>query len=314
MATSQAVAEGVVSVAQDIALAIRNAQPVVALESAVITHGLPYPRSLELAREMEHTVRLAGAVPATVAVIGGRIQVGLTGPELAGLATSEGNLKVGPRDFAMAIFDGASGGTTVAATMYAASKAGIVVFATGGIGGVHKENALDISADLEALARTSMIVVCAGAKAVLDLAATLEWLETMGIPIIGHGTEEFPAFYSRESGLGVTARLDSPREIARYWAIHRSLGLASALLVANPIPEASEIPASKMRPIIERASKEAKEQGLRGKEVTPFLLRRVSELSDRASERANVELLKNNARLAAEIAAAITRHETTKEA
>jgi pseudouridine-5'-phosphate glycosidase len=300
-------------VSPDIEAAIENEEPVVALESAVLTHGLPYPRSLALARRLEEAVREAGARPATVAVFKGRIRVGLTDAELAELAQSPSRIKVGPRDFARAMFEGASGGTTVAATMFAASRAGIQVFATGGIGGVHKENAFDVSPDLEALATTGMIVVCSGAKAVLDLAATMEVLETRSVPVVGYRTDVFPAFYSRESGLDVTMRLDSPEAVAKYWAAHKSMGAGSAVLVANPIPEAWAIPYSEMEPLINRASGEAKEQMLRGQALTPFLLRRVSELSDGRSMAANEALLANNARLAGEIAVCITSTEVPKE-
>jgi pseudouridine-5'-phosphate glycosidase len=313
MDTRELAAQAPILVAPEIRAAIQNTEAVVALESAVLTHGLPYPRSLALARRMEEAVREAGARPATVAVFEGRIRVGLTDAELVELAQSPTRIKVGPRDFARAILTGASGGTTVAATMFAASRGGIRVFATGGIGGVHKENALDVSPDLDALAKTAMIVVCSGAKAILDLAATLEVLETKSIPVIGYGTDEFPAFYSRESGLGVSMRLDSPAAVAEYWAAHSSLGAGSAVLVANPIPEAWAIPSRDMEPLINRASDEAKEQMLRGQALTPFLLQRVSELSDGRSMAANEALLASNARLAAEIAVCITSMEMPKE-
>jgi pseudouridine-5'-phosphate glycosidase len=296
---------GPIFVAPEVERAITNGRPVVALESAVVTHGLSYPRSLELARKMELTVREGGAVPATIAVIGGRIKIGVTEGELEALAQSASNLKVGPRDFARAIVEGASGGTTVAATMFAARRAGITVFATGGIGGVHKENRFDISADLGALAATAMIVVCSGAKAILDLAATLEWLEMMGVPVVGYRTDEFPAFYSRESGLDVSVRLDSPPAIAEYWEAHKSLGMEGAVLVANPIPESSAIPYREMEPLLDEASREARDQRLRGKALTPFLLQRVSDLSEGRSLIANEALLLSNARLAAEISSAI---------
>jgi pseudouridine-5'-phosphate glycosidase len=296
---------GPILVAPEVERAIINGTPVVALESAVVTHGLPYPGSLELARKMELTVREGGALPATIAVIGGRIKIGVDEGELAALAQSGSNLKVGPRDFARAIVEGASGGTTVAATMFAARRAGITVFATGGIGGVHKENRFDISADLGALAATAMVVVCSGAKAILDLAATLEWLEMMGVPVVGYRTDEFPAFYSRESGLDVSVRLDSPPAIAEYWEAHKSLGMEGAVLVANPIPESSAIPYREMEPLLDEASREARDQRLRGKVLTPFLLQRVSDLSEGRSLIANEALLLSNARLAAEISGAI---------
>jgi pseudouridine-5'-phosphate glycosidase len=296
---------GPIVVAPEIELALKSMSPVVALESAVVTHGLPYPRSIEMAHEMEGAVREAGGVPATIGMIDGRIRVGLNEAELAQLAKSRSNLKIGPRDFVRAILEKASGGTTVAATMFAGHRAGIKVFATGGIGGVHKENRFDISADLAALGATAMIVVCSGAKAILDLEATLECLETLGVPVVGYRTDEFPAFYSRRSGLPVSLRLESPQAIAEYWAAHRSLGMAGAVLVTNPIPEASAIPYGDMKPLLDQASHEAREQMVRGQAMTPFLLQRVSELSKGRSLAANEALLLNNARLAAEIAAAI---------
>lgn len=286
----------------EITRALNLGAPVVALESTVITHGLPHPQNLSLARDMEKNVRDAGAIPATVALLDGKIRLGLTDEELVRLSQSESTLKVSHRDFATAIVKKVNGGTTVAGTMLAANMSGIKVFATGGIGGVHKESAFDISTDLKALAETPMIVVCAGAKAILDLPATLEYMETMGIPVVGYQTDEFPAFYSRESGLNVSARLDSPQEIAEFAKAHWSLGLRSAILVTNPVPETDSIPASKMEPMIAKASAEAIEQGIHGQALTPFLLGRISELTKGKSLKANLSLLLNNARLAGEIA------------
>ena len=276
--------------------------PVVALESTVITHGLPHPQNLQLARDMEKQVRDAGATPATVALLDGTIRIGLSDLELIRLADAESTLKVSHRDFATALVKKMNGGTTVAGTMFAAQMAGIKVFATGGIGGVHKESAFDISTDLHALAEIPMIVVCAGAKAILDLPATLEYLETMGVPVVGYGTDEFPAFYSRESGLNVSVRLDSPKEIADFAKAHWGLGMKSGVLVANPIPETESISKSEMEPIIAKASAEAIEQGIHGQKLTPFLLSRISQLTEGKSLRANLALLLNNARLAAQIA------------
>ena len=219
-----------------------------------------------------------------------------------GFLIAESTLKVSHRDFATAIVKKANGGTTVAGTMFAANMAGIKVFATGGIGGVHKESAFDISTDLRSLAEIPTIVVCAGAKAILDLPATLEYLETMGVPVVGYGTDEFPAFYSRESGLGVSVRLDSPKEIAEFAQAHWNLGMKGGILVTNPIPEADAISAAKMEPIIAKASAEAIEQGIHGQKLTPFLLGRISELTKGKSMKANLALLLNNARLAAQIA------------
>lgn len=276
--------------------------PIVALESTVITHGLPQPQNLELARNMEKQVRDAKATPATVAVLDGKIRLGLSDEELVQLSESQSTLKVSHRDFAAAIVKKMNGGTTVAGTMLAAHMSGIKVFATGGIGGIHKESAFDVSTDLKALAETPMIVVCAGAKAILNLPATLEHLETMGVPVIGYRTDEFPAFYSRESGLNVSARLDSPQEIAEFAKAHWSLGLKSAVLVTNPVPETESIPKSEMEPIIAKASVEAMEKEIHGQALTPFLLGRISELTKGKSLKANLALLLNNAKLAGEIA------------
>ena len=286
----------------EITRALNMGAPIVALESTVITHGLPQPQNLELARDMEKTVRSAGAIPATVALLDGKIRLGLSDEELVRLSESESTLKVSHRDFATAIVKKTNGGTTVAGTMLAAHMSGVKVFATGGIGGVHKESPFDISTDLKALAETPMIVVCAGAKAILDLPATLEYLETMGVPVVGYQTDEFPAFYSRESGLNVSARLDSPKEIAEFAKAHWSMGLRSAVLVTNPVPEAESISKSKMEPIIAKASVEAMEKEIHGQALTPFLLGRISELTKGKSLKANLALLLNNARLAGEIA------------
>ncbi len=287
---------------QEVNGALNTGAPIVALESTVITHGLPRPQNLQLARDMEKQVRDAGATPATIALLEGKIRLGLSDEELVRLSEADSTLKVSHRDFATAIVKKADGGTTVAGTMFAAEKFGIKVFATGGIGGVHKESAFDISTDLRSLAEIPMIVVCAGAKAILDLPATLEYLETMGVPVIGYKTNEFPAFYSRESGLGVSARLDSPKEIADFAKAHWDLGMKSGILVTNPVPEAEAISKSEMEPIIARASAEAIEQGIHGQALTPFLLGRISQLTGGKSLRSNLALLLNNARLAAEIA------------
>ncbi|MGZ6347391.1 MAG: pseudouridine-5'-phosphate glycosidase [Anaerolineales bacterium] len=286
----------------EVDLALQKKLPVVALESTVITHGLPYPQNLQLARDMEAAVRSEGATPATVALIDGKVRIGLTDEELVRLAQAKSPLKITRRDFATAIIKKACGGTTVAGTMLAAYRAGIQVFATGGIGGVHKENPFDISADLNALAETPMIVVCAGAKAILDLPATLEVLETMGVPVVGYQTDEFPAFYSRESGLKVSARLDSPQEVVDFANAHWSMGMCSSILVTNPAPENEAIPKHELEPIIANASREAQEKKIHGQELTPFLLRRVSELTNGKSLRTNLALLLNNAHLAARIA------------
>ncbi len=289
----------------EITRALNLGAPIVALESTVITHGLPRPQNLELARAMEKQVRDNGATPATIALLDGKIRVGLSDEELIRLsdaASGESTLKVSHRDFATAIVKKMDGGATVAGTMYAANMAGIKVFATGGIGGVHKESAFDISTDLRSLSEIPTLVVCAGAKAILDLPATLEVLETLGVPVIGYQTDEFPAFYSRESGLGVSARLDSPAEIAEFAKVHWNLGMKGGVLVANPIPEKESISKPRLEPMIAKASAEAIEQGIHGQALTPFLLSRINELTKGKSLKANIALLLNNARLAAEIA------------
>lgn len=275
---------------------------IVALESTVLTHGLPRPQNLQLAHDMEHAVRSEGATPATIAFLDGNLHVGLSESEIERLANERNVHKVGPRDFATVMSQHACGGTTVAGTMFACKHAHLKVFATGGIGGVHRESAFDISADLQALATIPMIVVCAGAKAILDLPATVEYLETMSVPVVGYGTEEFPAFYSRESDLEVSARLDTPQEIVEFARAHWSTGMQSAVLVANPVPGGDAIPKPEMDPIIERASQEAQDRKIHGQKLTPFLLQRISDLTKGRSMRANLSLLLNNARLAAQIA------------
>ncbi len=287
---------------EEVMHAIQIHRPVVALESTVITHGLPHPQNIQLARDMEAVIRDEGATPATTALIDGEIRIGLTDKELARLAESKSPLKVSHRDFATAIVKKNSGGTTVAGTMFAAHQVGIRVFATGGIGGVHKESPFDISTDLKSLAEIPMIVVCAGAKAILDLPATLEYLETMGVPVVGYQTDKFPEFYSRDGSLEVSVRLDKPREIADFARSHWSLGLQSAVLVANPIPVMDGIPKLEMEPIIHQASREATDNKIHGQALTPFLLQRISELTKGRSLQANLALLLNNARLAAQIA------------
>jgi pseudouridine-5'-phosphate glycosidase len=275
---------------------------VVALESTVLTHGLPRPQNLQLAHDMEHAVRAEGATPATIAFLDGSLHVGLSESEIERLANERNVYKVGPRDFATVMSHHGCGGTTVAGTMFACKHANIKIFATGGIGGVHRESPFDISADLQALATIPMIVVCAGAKAILDLPATLEYLETMSVPVVGYGTDEFPAFYSRESGLDVSVRLDTPQEIVDFARAHWSTGLQSAVLVANPVPAMEAIPQSEMEPIIEQASREARDKKIHGQKLTPFLLQRISEVTRGRSMRANLSLLLNNAHLAAQIA------------
>ncbi len=278
----------------------------VALESTLITHGLPRPKNLEVARALEAAVREAGAFPATIAILGGEMTVGLTDEQLAYLARAENVRKCSRRDLPIVVGHSEDGATTVAGTMMVAHRAGIRVFATGGIGGVHRGHPFDVSADLLELGRTPVTVVCAGAKAILDLPLTLEVLETQGVPVIGYGTDEFPAFYSRSSGLPVDVRCDAPEEVAAIVQTRDALELPGGILVAVPIPPEEELPASEAEDAIGRALAEAEAQGITGKAVTPYLLARVSELTGEASLRANVALLLNNARVASAIAVEIS--------
>ena len=287
--------------------ALDAGQPVVALESTLITHGLPHPKNLEVARALETAVREAGAVPATIAILSGQIHVGLTDEQLAYLARAENVRKCSRRDLPIVVGRGEDGATTVAGTMMVAHMAGIRVFATGGIGGVHRGHPFDVSADLLELGRTPVAVVCAGAKAILDLPLTLEVLETQGVPVIGYTTDEFPAFYTRSSGLPVDVRCDTPEQVAAILRAPQALNLAGGVLVAVPVPADAELPAAQAEAAITRALSEADARGITGKAVTPFLLARVSELTGEASLRANVVLLLNNARVAAAVAAALAR-------
>src|SRR5512139_4008259 len=289
----------------DVKRAMSASLPIVALESTVLTHGLPRPQNLYLARDMEQAVRQNGATPATIGFLDGSLHVGLAELELKRLADEKDAYKVGPRDFAAVMYREACGGTSVAGTMWACKHAGLKVFATGGIGGVHREAPFDISADLQALATIPMIVVCAGAKAILDLPATLEYLETMSVPVVGFGVDEFPAFYSRDSGLDVSINLETPQEIVAFAKAHWATGMESAVLVTNPLPKEDAITKSVMEPHIKRAIQEAHDRDIHGKEVTPFLLKRVSEMTEGKSMQANLSLLLNNARLAARIATAL---------
>ena len=279
----------------------------VALESTVITHGLPYPHNLALARDVEGIVRACGAEPRTIGIIQGELIAGLTAAQMEQLAQSTAVRKVSRRDLPIVCARKLDGSTTVATTMWIAARAGIEVFATGGIGGVHRGNHTDVSADLQELAQTGVIVVCAGAKALLDLPATLEYLETFGVTVIGWQSDEFPAFYSRSSGLPVDVRCDSAEEVAALWQAKQALGLPGGLLVAAPVPVADEIPAAVIEPLIEQAVAEAATQGLRSAAVTPYLLKRIVELSGERSLHANLALLKHNAGVAAEIARALAQ-------
>jgi pseudouridylate synthase len=287
--------------------ALEDSRPVVALESTLISHGLPWPENLEVARGMEATVREGSATPATIAILGGRVHAGLDDGDLERLARTPGIAKVSRRDFPVVLAKKRDGATTVAGTMIAAHQAGIRVMATGGIGGVHRGDRTDVSADLPELAQTPVLVVCSGAKAILDLPATLEWLETWGVPVVGYRTDELPAFYSRESGLGLEARADSPAEAA---AIARALwdqGFTSGMLLCVPCPEETALRAGEVEDAIAQAVREAEAQGVRGKNVTPFLLARVAALTGGKSKSANLALLRNNARVAAEVATALRR-------
>jgi len=288
--------------------ALHQGRPVVALESAVITHGLPRPLNLEIARKLEAVVRDEGAEPATVAVMDGRVRVGLDEESLERLATEENPLKVSWRDMASATASGRDGGTTVAATLLAAANTGIAVFATGGIGGVHRgaDKSFDISADLMALAQTPVAVVCAGAKSILDLAKTLEVLETQGVPVVGFGTNRFPAFHSIDSGLGLEAQVETAQEAARLIETQRALGLENGIVFANPIPDQHAIPAAEIEAWTLQSIADAEAEGISGKATTPFLLARLADLSNGRTLKANIALLKNNARVAAHIAAALT--------
>lgn len=291
----------------EVAAARAAGDPVVALESTIITHGMPFPQNLETARAVEQEIRRAGAVPATIAVMGGAIRVGLDDDDLERLARAKDVAKLSRADLAVALARGATGATTVAATMICAARAGIHVFATGGIGGAHKgaEDSFDISADLQELAQTPVTVVAAGAKAILDLPKTLEILETLGVPVIAYQQSAFPAFWSRDSGLAAPLQMDDPAMIAKSHRMRQALGLPGGQLVANPIPEKDEIAASVLAPLIAQAQSEATQQGVTGKSVTPFLLQRLFELTEGRTLVANIALVLNNARLAARIARAM---------
>jgi pseudouridine-5'-phosphate glycosidase len=302
--------------AQEVAHALELKLPIVALESTVITHGLPYPDNLSLAEDMENEIRSQGVTPATIGVIDGRVQVGMVPSQIQALAVAgEELMKISLRDFAPALAGMHSGGTTVAGTMFVAYSLGIRVFATGGIGGVHfeltpkRKGAFDLSADLPALARIPMIVVCAGAKAILDLAATLEYLETWGVPVVGYQTDDFPAFYSRTSGFKTSARANTPEEVAYLARTHWGLGMRSAVLLAVPPPEESALSSQVVKAAVRAALKAAQVEKISGQAVTPFLLNKVSELTGGASLQANLALLINNANVGSQVARALARME-----
>jgi pseudouridine-5'-phosphate glycosidase len=295
--------------AAEVADALTEGRPTVALESTIVTHGMPWPENVETAARVEAAVRGAGAVPATIAVMDGVIRVGLTADELERLAKAGHVMKLSRADLPFALARGAAGSTTVAATMICAHLAGIRVFATGGIGGVHRggEQSFDISADLQELAQTPVTVVSAGAKALLDIPKTLEVLETNGVPVIGYGTDRFPTFWSRDSGLPAPLRADTPAEIASLFAMQRRLGFPGGVLVANPVPEADEIPAGEMETHIAAALADADRDGITGKAVTPFVLDRIYRLTEGRSLKTNMALVLNNARLAARLAGALAK-------
>lgn len=291
--------------APEVQQALAQGQAVVALESTIIAHGMPYPQNVQTALEVEAAVRQQGAVPATVAVVAGRLKAGLSKTEIELLGQRGSAVtKVSRRDLAFCVASGGWGATTVAATMVVAAMAGIRVFATGGIGGVHRGAAesFDVSADLQELAQTPVAVVCAGVKSILDLRLTLEYLETHGVPVVGYGTATLPAFYTRDSAYAVDYQIDSAREIARVLQVQWALGLQAGMVVANPIPPAYAMPAERMDQAIAQALREADAQGVQGKQITPFLLARVSALTGGESLAANIQLVLNNARLAADIA------------
>lgn len=296
-------------VAPEIEEAVRAGKPVVALESTILSHGMPYPENLGFAREVERVIREQGAVPATMAVIDGRLKAGLTEAELLRMCEAKGVLKVSRRDLPIVVAQKLTGATTVATTMILSQMAGVRVFATGGIGGVHRggENSMDISADLQELAHTPVAVVCAGAKMILDIGRTLEYLETMGVPVLGLGTDDFPAFYCRKSGFGVDYNARTPADVARIAHAKWSMGLGGGLLIGNPVPERYAMDFDEMSAVIDRAMAQAEEAGVRGKDITPFLLAHIVELTGGDSLKTNIQLAYNNARAAAQIAVELSK-------
>ena len=292
-------------IASHVQEALAGHAPVVALESNVISSGLPYPQNIEIGRIVEKAIREEGATPATIGLLRGEIKIGLSPQEIEYLGTAQDMHKISRRDLPLALANGWSGGTTVAATMYLAHRAGIRVFATGGIGGVHRGQPFDVSADLPELAQTPVIVVCSGAKAILDLPLTLEWLETHGVPVLGYGTNQFPAFYTRSSGLPVDCQVNSPDEVARVYRAQRTLQMPNGLLVTVPVLKEAELPSGVMEEAIRIALESAAAQKVSGKALTPFLLSRVASSTGGASLKANMALLENNARVAARISRAL---------
>lgn len=298
------------SLSPEVESALLSNKPIVALESTVIAHGLPHPQNLETARRLEQIVHEGGAVPATIAILAGKLCVGLSDEQVRFIAENEEIRKISIRDLPIATAQKWHGATTVASTSWIAQRAGIIVFATGGIGGVHRGSLPDVSGDLPALASTPIIVVCSGAKIVLDLAATREWLETYGVTVVGYGCDEMPAFYSRRSGLPVDVQADSPREVAELFRAQRALGIESALLVTVPVPDEFEVPAPELEAALSEAVHKAEQERVAGRELTPFLLSRMSQASAGKTLRANIALLENNARVAAEISQSLNRYDS----
>jgi len=291
---------------EEVRHALENNLPVVALETTIISHGMPYPQNIEMAKEVEQIIRDNGAVPATIGIMDGKIKIGLTDSELEEFATNKNVAKVSRRDFAYILSSGKIGATTVAATMIAAEMAGIHMFATGGIGGVHREGEItwDVSADLTELAQTDVAVVCAGAKSILDIGRTLEYLETQGVPVVGYRTDEFPSFFARESGFGVDMRIDTPEEVGKMMNTKWDLGLKGGMIIANPVPESDALNHQEIEAVIQKALAEAKENNIAGKQVTPFMLDKVKKLTEGKSLATNIALVKHNAEVAAKIAVA----------
>src|SRR5215213_3102849 len=290
------------NIAPDVVAAMRSQDPVVALESTVIAHGLPRPQNLQTAKRLQEVVRETGATPATIAIIAGKLCIGLNDDQISALANNSDIRKISTRDISVAVAQGCNGATTVASTAWIAHRAGIKVFATGGIGGVHRGSLPDVSADLPELARTPIIVVCSGAKIVLDLPATREWLETHAVTVVGYQCEELPAFYSRGSGLRVDARVETPADVLNIFHAQQTLGIQSALLVVVPVPAEFEVPTEELQLVLTTALEDAEWKGIAGPALTPFLLSQMAERSGGATLRANIALLENNARVAAEIA------------
>lgn len=295
---------------EEVKHALDNHLPVVALETTIISHGMPYPQNIQTAKEVEQIIHHNGAVPATIGIMDGKIKIGLTNEELEKFATSKKVEKVSRRDLPYILSTGKIGATTVSATMIGAALAGIKVFATGGIGGVHREGeqTMDISADLTELSRTNVAVVCAGVKSILDIGRTLEYLETQGVPVIGYQCDKFPSFYSRESGFRVDFRLDVPEQIAMLMKTKWELGLNGGIMIANPVPEAYAMNRREIENVIVQAIQEVKEKGITGKQVTPFLLNRIKQMTKGKSLETNISLVKHNAEVAAKIAIALTSH------